>query len=564
MAHKLVYNIQPASPSMISALDRHCLARVPDGASNIDPGRSHLNQTLAGDPAGLMQSLRNLFASGVKKPAAQSESPYLRIVVSASPGYFRPDDPEATGTWDDARLNAWVEVSMHQLHAEHGADLIFAELHLDEDTPHIHAVIAPTYLKKARMPGRQKRGETMEQFEERKAAARASVGVRTVGRASHPTLSKQDSFLRLRERMAIAVDQLGIEYGEDRAINAPAGQSTREWVIQKAAELRKEEAALKEERQKLARERKAIATDREDQLNEALERQRLIERTGKLAADARDRLTAQSREQEERSKSRVAALEKKAANLQHRTDQLAKALAAAHETEEHINALEIKERRMRQNIDTNSSRLKDMAVEEENLNRKIEGLRRLVESLETDEAKLRNAVQLSEDGTKNFDIAMNEVAEVTSAAAEMTLTDEQFQSAQTRAFKDEEGQTRRFATDDENDSLIVRFIRFGFRKALDLFDRIRALTRLNDEIERARTYPEPLVQVQNILNSTRDAITETLTQLGLAQQRPDVGEVDENGDPPPVLDLVFKRAERKAQKLNKELVNRLDMSGPKM
>lgn len=107
MAHKLVYNIEPASPSMIASLDRHCLKRVPDGASNIAPERSHLNEILQGDERGLMQSLKNLYADGVKKPAAQSESPYLRIVVSVSPGYFRPDDPDAVGTWDEDRLDAW-------------------------------------------------------------------------------------------------------------------------------------------------------------------------------------------------------------------------------------------------------------------------------------------------------------------------------------------------------------------------------------------------------------------------------------------------------------------------
>lgn len=305
----LVYNIEPASPSMISSLDRHCLARTPDGASNIVTARSHLNQTLEGDERGLMQSLRNLYDSGVKKPAAQSEKPYLRIVLSASPEYFRPDDPEAVGTWNEDRLAAWQEASMNQLRKEHGADLIFAELHLDEDTPHIHAVVAPTYLKKARVPGKKKRGETLEQFEERKAAARASEGVRTVGRASHPTLSKPGSFQKLRMHMTIALDHLGIQYGEDRAIDAPAGQSTREWVIQQAADIRKREEKLKQDREALER-------DRKNSLNEALERQRMIEHTGKLAAEARIRIAQSSREQEERGQLRVAELERKATVLE--------------------------------------------------------------------------------------------------------------------------------------------------------------------------------------------------------------------------------------------------------
>lgn len=258
---KLVYNIEPASPSMISALDRHCIKREPDGSSNIDKKRSHLNRTLVGHEDGLNKSLKEFYKAGVRRPAAQAERPYLRIVVSASPEYFRPDDPEAVGTWDKDRLDAWLEATMNQLRQEHGADLVFVELHLDEDTPHVHAVVAPTYLKKARKPGKQKRGETAEQFEARKAAALASKGVRTVGRASHPTLSKPDSFQRLRERMTVALDHLGIEYGDDRSIDAPDGQSTREWVIEQAAQIRKEKAELEKERMEFEEEKNRSAVD---------------------------------------------------------------------------------------------------------------------------------------------------------------------------------------------------------------------------------------------------------------------------------------------------------------
>lgn len=239
----LVYNVEPATPSMIRSLDRHCRDRVPDGASAIDPARSDQNAVLVGNSDGVLASLADLYASGVKEPALQAEAPYLRIVVSASPGYFRPYDPDAAGTWDQDRLEAWKDAVMSHLKAEHGDDLVYAEIHLDEDTPHIHALIAPTYGKKPRKPGRQKRGETVEEFEARKAEALAGSGVRTVGRASHPELSKPGSFQRLRERMAVAVDHLGLEYGEDRSINAPPGTSTRQWVKQKAAELRAQQVA---------------------------------------------------------------------------------------------------------------------------------------------------------------------------------------------------------------------------------------------------------------------------------------------------------------------------------
>lgn len=180
---------------------------------------------------------------GPKPPAKQAEKPYLRIVVSASPGYFRPDDPDAYGMWDEDRLEAWIEATMAQLFAEHGDDLVFAELHLDEDTPHIHVVVAPTYTKMPRKPGRKKSGETDEEFAARKAAAEAAPGVRVVGRASHPELSKKGSFQRLRERMAVAVDHLGIEYGEDRHGRAEA-KTTGQWVKEQASEIRRKQAEL--------------------------------------------------------------------------------------------------------------------------------------------------------------------------------------------------------------------------------------------------------------------------------------------------------------------------------
>ena len=72
------------------------------------------------------------------------------------------------------------------------------------------------------------------------------------------------------------------------------------------------------------------------------------------------------------------------------------------------------------------------------------------------------------------------------------------------------------------------------------------------------------MQMQNVMKGMREAVTETLTQLGVADQRPDVGERDEKGDPPPVLELVFSRADRKAKQLNNELAARLGPSGPRM
>ncbi|MEL6368672.1 MAG: plasmid recombination protein [Pseudomonadota bacterium] len=189
-------------------------------------------------------------------------------MASASPEYFRPGDPSAVGTWDEDRLERWIDATMDHIEVQFGDDLVFAELHLDEDTPHIHFVVAPTYQKTARKPGRQKRNETIEEFEARKRAVAARPTVRTVGRASHSELSMPGSFQRLREHMALAVNQLGIEYGEDRSPAAPKGQSTRQWVNEMAVQL-SQQAAEQKRRDRDLDGREGAISRREEEAYEA-------------------------------------------------------------------------------------------------------------------------------------------------------------------------------------------------------------------------------------------------------------------------------------------------------
>lgn len=270
MTYDLVFDIKPASASHIRALNDHVVNRVADGTSAIDLDRTHLNQHLHGDPAGPSASLAAFYGPKddpkVKRPTAQAEAPYLRIVIGASPEYFRPYDPEARGTFDPDRMAAWRDRSLAWLRAEFGDDLVYADLHLDEDTPHIHAVIAPTYGRKPRRPGRRKRNETAEEFETRKRAAENGEVVRTVGRASHPTLSKPGSFQALREGLTACLSDLGIEYGNDRTPNAPDGMSTREWVARRTVELRRQHEAL-EARERGMKIREAILDRADEQLD---------------------------------------------------------------------------------------------------------------------------------------------------------------------------------------------------------------------------------------------------------------------------------------------------------
>lgn len=286
MTYDLVFDIKPASASHIRALNDHVVNRAADGTSAIDLDRTHLNQHLHGDPAGPSASLAAFYgpkdAPKVKRPTAQAEAPYLRIVIGASPEYFRPDDPDARGSFDHDRMQAWRDRALAWLRAEFGDDLVYADLHLDEDTPHIHAIVAPTYGKKPRKPGKRRKKETEAEFEARKLASENAQVVRTVGRASHPTLSKPGSFKALRERLTACLSDLGIEYGDDRTPDAPDGMSTREWVAQETVKLRQEAADLAVRQDQFAKGGRAWADklqqreamcDRREQILDAAESQ---------------------------------------------------------------------------------------------------------------------------------------------------------------------------------------------------------------------------------------------------------------------------------------------------
>jgi hypothetical protein len=68
----------------------------------------------------------------------------VEILLTASPEYFRPNDPSKYGDYQADRLDSWVKASQDWLQREYGDKIIRAELHLDEATPHIHAYLVPT------------------------------------------------------------------------------------------------------------------------------------------------------------------------------------------------------------------------------------------------------------------------------------------------------------------------------------------------------------------------------------------------------------------------------------
>ena len=260
MSAKLVFNIEVAGTSEVSAMNRHEVLREQDGPSAIDPLRRHLNEVLHGPADGPSAALRHLYdeeGAGVKRPDDRAEKPFLRIVVGASPEFFRGEG-QGPGEWMPDRVEQFKASSMEWLREKFGDDLLYVSLHLDEDTPHMHVLVAPTITKKPRKPGRQRRKETDEQFAARKAAAVNAKGFRQVSRSSHPELSKRASFDILRRSLADHLEPLGIEYGEVRAPTDDKPTTTRQWVKRQAEAVAVEREALAADRQKFEADRQRL------------------------------------------------------------------------------------------------------------------------------------------------------------------------------------------------------------------------------------------------------------------------------------------------------------------
>jgi Plasmid recombination enzyme len=109
---------------------------------NADADRTKDNFVFLGEGEGELATLarERIGDQTIRKNAVLG----IDVFISASPEYFRPDDPSNVGYWESDRVAQWVEANTAFLKQEFGEERILrAECHLDESTPHIHAVVIP-------------------------------------------------------------------------------------------------------------------------------------------------------------------------------------------------------------------------------------------------------------------------------------------------------------------------------------------------------------------------------------------------------------------------------------
>ena len=108
---------------------------------NADTARTTANQHLVGTPGmdNVATVKQVIGTQRVRKNAVLG----VEMLLSASPAYFRPENPGMAGTYDTTRLQNWKEATMSWLNEKYGNRIVSAILHVDEATPHIHALLVP-------------------------------------------------------------------------------------------------------------------------------------------------------------------------------------------------------------------------------------------------------------------------------------------------------------------------------------------------------------------------------------------------------------------------------------
>ena len=218
MKRDLVFSIERINASALRGQQRHD-TRSGGNLDHVDQKRSHLNQVLHGSGK-CIADVKGLMREKGVKVRKDNENPFTRIVLSASPEHLA----------DPKNREKFVSNSMEFLREKWGDGLAYAVLHLDEKTPHIHAVVVPLV--------QSKRGTISSHH-------------------NHPATKGLNSYERLRRYCAARLD---LDYGVPgtKPVDAKMGQVLQESeIILAHAKLKAED-----EKRKIDLERQRLEEDR--------------------------------------------------------------------------------------------------------------------------------------------------------------------------------------------------------------------------------------------------------------------------------------------------------------
>lgn len=239
----------------VGAMAEHHMRTRP--TPNADPAPKLRPQVLhgSGDPESDVRAYIETRGIKPRKDAVLA----VEVLLTASPEYFRPGRPDAYGQFDADRVDVWLKHQGAWLTKRYGDRLVSAVLHLDEATPHLHAVVVPGELKLDR-----RRKPPVEVWS---LNARGLVGGAQVLR-------------ELQDDYAAAMAPLGLQRGVERALTGKSHTDIREYYQNPQAALRAEKRAVQAQAEAL----KVKTVDQHHELSQlraTIQRQSVNGKSGK-------------------------------------------------------------------------------------------------------------------------------------------------------------------------------------------------------------------------------------------------------------------------------------------
>ena len=176
---------------------------------NADPTRTHLNRELIQFPDGVLNRTaaiqHRLNTAGLKRKIGKNQVQAIRIVLTGT--HADMEQIEQTG-----RLDEWCRENLDWLRKTYGTDnVVSAVLHMDEETPHIHATIVPIVQTERK---KQKKEQTVKKKYRTKTPAPRLCADEVMSRAN--LIRYQDTYA---EQMAAYGLQRGIKGSEAQHIS---------------------------------------------------------------------------------------------------------------------------------------------------------------------------------------------------------------------------------------------------------------------------------------------------------------------------------------------------------
>lgn len=206
MANFAVLHIEKCKPNAY-ALGRHIMReKIPD---NADPSRTHLNRNIiTPENNNLNRAIDERIRQGYKGKKSIRKDAVKAVSIIMSGSHEGMKELERTG-----KLNTWTSLAQSWLGQEFGAEnVVSLSLHMDEKTPHLHAVVVPL-TPDGRLSAKEVVGNR-EHLQQLQTSFYTSCG-RLFGlhrglkgsRARHTDIAEYYTLLQNRDKLAKAAEQ---------------------------------------------------------------------------------------------------------------------------------------------------------------------------------------------------------------------------------------------------------------------------------------------------------------------------------------------------------------------